>query len=137
MSRQTRLRRWPVLPAASGCGRWACSATPPLEPVGDVATLLNLQAVQLHGREDMEYVRSLRRELAPSCEIWTALSVGSEPLSSRGGDRLLFDNGNGGTGRSFDWELVEDHPELERSIIAGGIGATQCGLGEVLGRLCD
>lgn len=94
----------------------------PLRTVGDVATLLNLQAVQLHGREDMEYVRSLRRELAPSCEIWTALSVGCEPLSSRGGDRLLFDNDSGGTGRSFDWRLVEDHPELERSIIAGGIG---------------
>jgi indole-3-glycerol phosphate synthase/phosphoribosylanthranilate isomerase len=79
--------------------------------------------VQLHGGEDMEYVRSLRRELPLSCEIWTALSVGCRPLSSRGGDRLLFDNGDGGTGRSFDWALVEHHPEFERSIVAGGIGA--------------
>ncbi|MFL6736980.1 MAG: bifunctional indole-3-glycerol-phosphate synthase TrpC/phosphoribosylanthranilate isomerase TrpF [Sphingomonas sp.] len=95
----------------------------PLATVSDVATLLNLDAVQLHGREDLEYVRSLRRELPSSCEIWTALSVGRQPFIDRGGDRLLFDNGQGGTGRSFDWRLVQFHPELERSILAGGIGA--------------
>ena len=37
----------------------------------------------------------LRRQLAPTCEIWTALSVGHEPLASRGGDRMVFDNGDG------------------------------------------
>lgn len=94
----------------------------PAEKVADVATLLGLHAVQLHGGEDADYVQALRRELAPSCEIWTALSVGRDPLESRGGDRLLFDNGNGGSGRSFDWSLVEGHPELSRAIVAGGIG---------------
>jgi indole-3-glycerol phosphate synthase/phosphoribosylanthranilate isomerase len=94
----------------------------PVEKVADVATLLGLHAVQLHGGEDADYVQALRRELAPSCEIWTALSVGRDPLESRGGDRLLFDNGNGGSGRSFDWSLVEGHPELPRAIVAGGIG---------------
>ena len=94
----------------------------PLSTVGDIATLLNLRAVQLHGHESVEYVRSLRRELPPSCEIWTALSVGREPLTNRGGDRLLFDNESGGSGRSFDWSLVQTHPELPRAIIAGGIG---------------
>lgn len=94
----------------------------PAETVADVATLLGLHAVQLHGREDADYVQALRRELARSCEIWTALSVGRDPLESRGGDRLLFDNGNGGSGRSFDWSLVEGHPELSRAIVAGGIG---------------
>jgi hypothetical protein len=44
-----------------------------------------------------------------------------EPLASRGGDRLLFDNANGGSGRVFDWSLVEQHPELQRAIVAGGI----------------
>lgn len=93
----------------------------PLSTVGDIATLLNLRAVQLHGHESMKYVRALRREL-PTCEIWTALSVGREPLTDRGGDRLLFDNESGGSGRSFDWSLVQTHPELPRSILAGGIG---------------
>ena len=93
-----------------------------LSVVADLATLLNLEAVQLHGSEDVEYVRALRRQLHSSCEIWTAVSVGREPLAGRGGDRILFDNGSGGTGRSFDWDLVRQHPELPRVLIAGGIG---------------
>ena len=94
----------------------------PLSTVGDIATLLNLRAVQLHGHESVEYVSALRRDLPGTCEIWTALSVGREPLTDRGGDRLVFDNESGGSGRSFDWALVQTHPELPRAIVAGGIG---------------
>jgi indole-3-glycerol phosphate synthase/phosphoribosylanthranilate isomerase len=94
----------------------------PLSTVADIATLMNLHAVQLHGHEDVDYVRTLRRELASACEIWTALSVGREPLTSRGGDRLVFDNADGGSGRMFDWRLVKHHAELSRTIVAGGIG---------------
>ncbi|HVU30511.1 MAG TPA: bifunctional indole-3-glycerol-phosphate synthase TrpC/phosphoribosylanthranilate isomerase TrpF [Sphingomicrobium sp.] len=105
----------------------------PLRTLADIATLLNLHAVQLHGHEDLEYVRSLRRELPGACEIWTALSVGRRPLSGRGGDRLLFDNGEGGTGKAFDWRQVKNHPELHRSIIAGGIGAHNAAAARSLG----
>jgi indole-3-glycerol phosphate synthase/phosphoribosylanthranilate isomerase len=94
----------------------------PPKIVADIATLINLHAVQLHGREDAGYVRSLRRELSPGCEIWTALSVGRDPLVGCGGDRIMFDNERGGSGRSFDWSLVRGHPDLARGIIAGGIG---------------
>jgi indole-3-glycerol phosphate synthase/phosphoribosylanthranilate isomerase len=94
----------------------------PLRTLAEVATLMNLHAVQLHGHEDRHYIRSLRSELPDSCEVWTALSVGREPLLGRGGDRLVFDNDVGGSGQSFDWSLIQDHPELSRSLVAGGIG---------------
>jgi indole-3-glycerol phosphate synthase/phosphoribosylanthranilate isomerase len=94
----------------------------PLNVAADIATLLNLHAVQLHGHEDRDYVRALKRQLPPECEIWTALSVGKEALVSRGGDRLVFDNAEGGSGCGFDWSLVERHPELGRGLLAGGIG---------------
>jgi indole-3-glycerol phosphate synthase/phosphoribosylanthranilate isomerase len=94
----------------------------PLRVVADIATLMNLHAVQLHGHEDVGYVRALRRELHGSCEIWTALSVGRDPLLSRGGDRLVFDNAEGGSGRTFDWRKVDLHRELPRAIVAGGLG---------------
>ena len=94
----------------------------PLGTVADIATLINLHAVQLHGSEGPGYVRGLRRELPPSCEIWTAVSVGRDTLDGRGGDRILFDNGKGGSGACFDWSLIAGHPELARGIIAGGIG---------------
>ena len=105
----------------------------PVRTPADVATLMNLHAVQLHGHEDIDYVRALRRELAPSCEIWTALSVGRDPLGGRGGDRLVFDNGNGGSGRSFDWSQVERHPSLSRAIVAGGIGPQNAHAAQRLG----
>ena len=95
----------------------------PLTTVANYAAGLELDAVQLHGAEDEDYVRSLRRELRGACEIWKGVSVGSEPLVGRGGDRLLFDNGGGGSGRSFDWSVIEDHADLARSLVAGGIGA--------------
>lgn len=94
----------------------------PLPVVADIATLLNLHAVQLHGSEDVEFVHSLRRQLPREREIWTVASVGRGPLSSRGGDRILFDSGSGGTGRTFHWDLVRQHPDLPRALVAGGIG---------------
>jgi indole-3-glycerol phosphate synthase/phosphoribosylanthranilate isomerase len=105
----------------------------PLRVVADVATLLNLHAVQLHGHEDVEYIRALRRELHGGCEIWTALSVGREPLGGRGGDRLVFDNADGGSGHSFDWALIEGHPNLNEALVAGGIGPSNARAARRLG----
>lgn len=94
----------------------------PLAAVAGAAKSIETHAVQLHGREDAGYVRALRRALPPECEIWTAIGVGRDRLDGRGGDRLVFDNREGGSGRSFDWALVAEHPQLSRAIIAGGIG---------------
>ena len=105
----------------------------PMAIVADIATLINLHAVQLHGSEGPGYVRALRRELPHSCEIWTALSVGREALDRRGGDRILFDNAKGGSGASFDWSVIKDHPELARGIVAGGIGAHNAVAARALG----
>src|SRR5690349_19263039 len=93
-----------------------------LATVADLTTLLNLDAVQLHGHEDADYVSALRSELPRSCEMWTALSVGRDSRASRAGDRILFDNADGGSGQSFDWSLIREHSELPRAIVAGGIG---------------
>ena len=105
----------------------------PLAVVADIATLLNLGAVQLHGGEDAAYVRALRRDLPGNCEIWTAVSVGREPLAGRGGDRLLFDQGTGGSGRPFDWSLLRGDPGLARGIVAGGVGPHNARAARVLG----
>ena len=80
----------------------------PLRAVADTATLLNLHAVQLHGREDANMCARFAACFPDGCEIWTALSVGRDAAASRGGDRLLFDNGDGGSGQAFDWSLVAE-----------------------------
>jgi indole-3-glycerol phosphate synthase/phosphoribosylanthranilate isomerase len=94
----------------------------PLASVAGAAAKLELAAVQLHGSEDEAYVDALRRELRDRTEIWAAVSVGRDPLSRRGADRMLFDQGDGGSGRTFDWRLVEGHADLGQSVLAGGIG---------------
>ena len=104
----------------------------PLRIVSDMATIMNLHAVQLHGHEDVEYVRALRRQL-PTAEVWTALSVGKEPLVRRGGDRILFDNADGGSGRAFDWSMIDDNPDLPRALVAGGIGPANANAAQTLG----
>lgn len=101
--------------------------------VADISRRLGLHAVQLHGLEDADYVRALRRELPDGCEIWTAMSVGHEPLVERGADRLLFDNERGCSGRTFDWSLIEGHRDLARAIVAGGIGPNNARAAQRLG----
>jgi indole-3-glycerol phosphate synthase/phosphoribosylanthranilate isomerase len=34
----------------------------------------------------------------------------------------VFDNALGGSGRTFEWSLLQGHPELSRALVAGGIG---------------
>ena len=95
----------------------------PIAEVAQTATVLGLAGVQLHGKEDADYVRSLARRLPADCEIWKALAVEtSQPESFDAADRLLFDSGAGGTGRTFDWTLVSKHPRLRSALVAGGIG---------------
>lgn len=105
----------------------------PMPVVAEMAVLLNLDAVQLHGREDRDYVETLRRQLPEAVEIWTAVSVGRDRLDRGGGQRLLFDNGCGGSGRAFDWDLVRGHPRLGQALVAGGIGPANAARASALG----
>ncbi|HEX8641708.1 MAG TPA: bifunctional indole-3-glycerol-phosphate synthase TrpC/phosphoribosylanthranilate isomerase TrpF [Allosphingosinicella sp.] len=90
------------------------------------ASRLGLDAVQLHGEEDGEYISALRNLLPPATEIWAAGAVGSEvPARRPCADRILFDtkvgNASGGTGRVFDWGRVRGRPELSSGLLAGGL----------------
>lgn len=89
------------------------------EFVNLAARRLGLHAVQLHGREAAE---RFRRLLPEATEIWAAAEVGAGQAGPRtGADRILFDSGPGGTGRTFDWSRVAGRPELCRGLLAGGL----------------
>ena len=112
------LRLAPLHPRPVGIFRNA-----PAEQVVEAALLLGLAAVQLHGNEDEGNVHTLKDRLPPRCEIWKAMQVGRS-VTGRfdAADRLLFDSGPGGTGKTFDWTLVRDHATLAEAVVAGGIG---------------
>jgi indole-3-glycerol phosphate synthase / phosphoribosylanthranilate isomerase len=92
------------------------------DEVCQIAKQLSLYAVQLHGDEDDNYIQTLRQNLPATCQIWKALSINdtipnhNNPLVSR----YIFDNGTGGTGKTFDWSLLHGY-DLNNVILAGGI----------------
>ncbi|MCL2625498.1 MAG: bifunctional indole-3-glycerol-phosphate synthase TrpC/phosphoribosylanthranilate isomerase TrpF [Cystobacterineae bacterium] len=103
------------------------------ERIARLAQALQLVAIQLHGEESPDYVRSLREALPPACEIWKAIRIFNTAfpleavLKETGADRLLLEAFNpsarGGTGTCFDWELLRGlSPSLlSRLIVAGGV----------------
>jgi indole-3-glycerol phosphate synthase / phosphoribosylanthranilate isomerase len=120
--------------------RWAgvfVDAAPEL--IVRLATELRLSAVQLHGDEGPETVRSLRDRLPPSCEVWKAWRVqGPLPRPDElGAERMVLDacapGGRGGTGQSFDWGPVRRHPDRERILLAGGLKPENAAEAEALG----
>lgn len=98
--------------------------------IGDIVTItqqLQLHAVQLHGDEDQTFVTELRRQLPTGVKIWKAFSI-KDTLPARHWqhvDRYLFDNGNGGSGKRFDWSLLNGQ-QLDNVLLAGGLGADNC-----------
>jgi indole-3-glycerol phosphate synthase/phosphoribosylanthranilate isomerase len=92
-----------------------------LMDVARTALDLDLASVQLHGQEDRQYLHGLRNLLPDQVEIWAACSVGSDMPKRHGADRVLFDTGSGGTGRTFDWNRIAARPELTTAFVAGGL----------------
>lgn len=102
--------------------------------VAAVAGGLGLAAVQLHGDEDAAYIESLRHLLPQSVAIWKAESI-VDSLPARDipyVDRWLFDHGQGGSGQSFDWSLLQGQ-DLHNVMLAGGINAANCNEAATLG----
>ncbi len=91
----------------------------PADEVANFAHRANAAAVQLHGSEDTSYIKGLRDDLPDACEIWAAVSDGTDARS--GASRTLFDSGSGGTGRTFDWSALSGRADLSTGILAGGL----------------
>lgn len=104
----------------------------PLADLVQTALSLQLHAVQLHGNEDIDYISQLKNKLkragADDIQIWQALRIESPadlnhlPSEERI-DRLLLDNGAGGTGETFDWSALSalEPQHRQRCLLAGGI----------------
>lgn len=111
------------------------------ESPGRVASLaagLDLAAVQLHGDETQRYVGELRTLLPAGCEVWKAVRVGDRVphLGRAGADRILLDThvrgARGGTGRTFDWTLIEGR-DLGHVVLGGGLDPGNAAAADGLG----
>ncbi|NHB60459.1 bifunctional indole-3-glycerol-phosphate synthase TrpC/phosphoribosylanthranilate isomerase TrpF [Photorhabdus sp. RW14-46] len=95
--------------------------------ISHTARVLSLAAVQLHGAEGEVYIEELRKILPENCQIWKAIDMSKDEFHTKAGnvDRYLLDNGKGGTGQSFDWQLLEKQ-SLANIMLAGGLNEENC-----------
>ena len=93
--------------------------------------LYDLDAVQLHGNESVEYCRQLFQEGLELIKVLDPHAADAvfkkyNPVV----DYVLFDSagtGSGGTGRKFNWELLRDLPHELPFFLSGGIGPDDAG----------
>lgn len=114
--------------------REICSALPPfVTKVGvfvsaatadimEIARVAGLDAIQLHGEEPPEMCRMFSRKVIKAFRVGT--KINREDVDRYPADAYLFDTlvegQQGGTGKTFDWELVKTG--FSRPVIlAGGL----------------
>lgn len=86
-----------------------------------------IDAAQLHGDEDTDYIRGLKSlTKAPLIKAFGLRSIHDLPAVERcPADLVLLDSPGGGTGRLFDWQLLEN---IQRPyFLAGGLSAENVG----------
>ena len=102
----------------------------------------DLQAVQLHGNESVEFCVNLKNKIDPTLEIIKVFSVNDvfdfEALNPFENvcDYFLFDTKGklpGGNGTTFDWKVLENYPSIKPFFLSGGIGIEEIeGVKEIL-----
>ena len=91
----------------------------------------DLHAVQLHGKETVEYCSELKSKLNVNIEIIKVFSILDDfnfdvlkPFETVA-DFFLFDTKGklpGGNGTTFDWTVLEKYPSQKPFFLSGGIG---------------
>jgi phosphoribosylanthranilate isomerase len=98
-----------------------------VETVQTTITRFGLHYVQLHGEESPEYCRLIRRSTIP---VIKAFPISQEKdlqtVSMYEGlcDYYLFDtkcDGYGGSGKSFDWNILSEYKDRTPFLLSGGI----------------
>ncbi len=94
--------------------------------VNDIISFAGLNAVQLHGDEDPQYVSRLKRG---NCQVIKAFRVGAgfdfSSINKYDVNGILFDayqdDAFGGTGKTFNWELLRQADIKKPYILSGGL----------------
>jgi phosphoribosylanthranilate isomerase len=97
------------------------------EPIGNIIQSVNdgiIDVIQLHGNENEEYIKSVKA--LTNAPIIKAVSVEKDgdvlTYNNSLADYLLFDYKYGGTGVTFDWDLIGDKNKITKPyFLAGGL----------------
>jgi len=93
------------------------------QEIAELATVLKLFAVQLHGKEDQAYIDSLEQQLPEDCQIWKAVPVEQQvPEFNVVAQQYVLDGKNAGSGQPFGWQaLANSEQDLSSCFLAGGL----------------
>lgn len=82
-----------------------------------------ISVIQLHGQEEENYIQLLKKQVDVPIIKAVKVTTGNEILEAQklSADYLLLDQGEGGTGKMFDWELVPEMQIEKPFFLAGGI----------------
>lgn len=99
-----------------------------LEEILERVQLFGLESIQLHGDESPEFAKVLKERTGKS--VWKVFLIGEEidwgklrPYQNIV-DCFLFDTfskRHGGSGTTFNWELLMDYPFLTPFLLSGGL----------------
>ncbi|AVF50053.1 phosphoribosylanthranilate isomerase [Elizabethkingia anophelis] len=106
-----------------------------IETITKIAEKANLNFIQLHGDETIEFTTELRQKLNSSIEIIKVIRIGNQTsgelqkiinhqLSTI--NYLLFDTDSkayGGTGETFDWSVLDQLDLQKPYLLSGGISS--------------
>ncbi|VFP81097.1 Tryptophan biosynthesis protein TrpCF [Buchnera aphidicola (Cinara kochiana kochiana)] len=83
---------------------------------------LDLYAVQLHGQENEEFIKILKNLLPHHVRIWKVISMNKNTIIHKNINinRYVLDNKNGGTGKTFNWNLINNF-DVSNMMLAGGL----------------
>ena len=98
---------------------------PEVEKISSIIDNTGIKALQIHGKFNSDEVNSLNLPLIQAYSIIDKNDFDS--IRQNGSDYFLLDNKElnryGGTGKTFDWELIPTDLRKDRMILAGGITA--------------
>lgn len=114
-----------------------------ISEITDILNKVSLNVIQLHGEEDIEYIRSLRNkinEINKVIEIWKAVSIddidkikkfnneiyeykdnNNKLIMRKLIDKYLIDGVNPGSGQEYSLNTLDYIPEEAKFFLAGGI----------------
>lgn len=114
------------------CKRVGVFVNSPIEDIAKRVDEFGLDFVQLHGNESPEYIFNLRNTIGENIKIIKMIQIETEDDMRQTkryeglADYFLFETkckGYGGSGKQFDWDILQHYRYETPFLITGGIGA--------------
>lgn len=106
-----------------------------IEKISEISEKAKLNFIQLHGDEDEEFVKRLRLRLSKNIKIIKVIRIGNQSFDELQKtinqqpstvNYLLFDTDSkafGGTGKTFDWQILNEIEISKPYFLSGGISS--------------